>query len=211
MATLTAAGVGAFLAANAGTIGTVATLAGTAVTAFGTISAGRAARAQGAAQQKVANFKAAQLDALGKEKQATARLQADQLARRTRLALSKLQTRAAGSGFSADDVTALAIGDEIAEYGTLQEQLALAGGLRARRGLEGQAAGLRATGQIAASEGAAAGDASFVGAFGDVLSGTGSVAQNYFNNQAKGTIAGSVTPFAANFGQPQSTQGFRYG
>ena len=136
------AGIGAFLAANAGTIGTVATVAGTTLGAMGTLAAGKQA-------QQVANFEADQLDAKGKEEQAAARVEADQYRRKKELALSSLTSKAAASGFTATDPTTLQLGDEIEEYGTLQEQMAMYGGTSRREGLEGQARGRRWEGEVA--------------------------------------------------------------
>ena len=125
-----------------GTIATIATLVGTAVSAVGTIAAGKADKAS-------ADYEAAQLDINAKEEMAAAQREGEEYRRKKELALSSLQARAAGSGFSATDPTALALADEISKYGTLQEQMAMYGGKSRRAGLEAQAAGRRMSGRAA--------------------------------------------------------------
>lgn len=135
------------------TLMTIATVAGTAVSAVGTIAAGKAqaqqAKDEGLVRKQSADYQAAQLEMKGKEEQAAAQQEAEQYKRNKTLALSSLQSKAAGSGFSATDPTALALADEISRYGTLQEQMAMYGGTSRRAGLEDQAAGERFSGQSA--------------------------------------------------------------
>ena len=124
------------------TIATIASLAGTAVSAIGTIAAGKA-------EQKAANYEAAQLDVQAKDERAGAQREAQELARRKRLALSTLTANAAGSGFTATDPTVLDLAGEIAEYGTYQEQLAMYGGTSRAEGLKASAAARRVSGAAA--------------------------------------------------------------
>ena len=156
-------------------------LAGTAVTAMGTIAAGKAA-------QQSANYEAAQLDMKAKEEQAASQREAQEYGRRRDLALSELTNKAAASGFSATDPTSLALADEIARYGTFQEQMAMYGGQSRREGLQNEATGKR-------FEGAA----KRMGA----------------NYSAAGTILGGVSSFADRFGKPfnetAATSSYRYG
>ena len=123
-------------------IAAIATIAGSVVTASGTLAAGKAA-------QQEANYEAQQLDIEAKNRQAKAQVEAGELRRRKDLALSNLQANAAASGFSATDPTSLALADEIARYGTYQEQLAQYGGTSERAGLEAQAEGRRISGKAA--------------------------------------------------------------
>lgn len=165
LATAAGAGVPA-----AGTIVSgLATAAGAGVSAAGTIVSGHAQRA-------AANFEARQLDERAKEEQAASQIEAQQLGRRRNLALSALQTRAAASGFSATDPTTLQIGDEIAKYGTMQEQTALYGGSARRRHLEAEASGTRYTGEARR------------------------VASNY---TAAATVLGGVSNLALRYGSPK--------
>jgi hypothetical protein len=162
-------------------ISAVAGLAGSFVQAQGTIAAGKAA-------QQSANYEAAQLDIKAKEEQAAAQRDAQEYGREKDLALSKLQTNAAASGFSATDPTALAVADEIAKYGTYKEQMAMYGGTSRRAGVEAQAEGRRMEGK-AALQGA--------------------------KSAAMGTILGGISSMASSFakpyGKPASTGGGYYG
>ena len=161
-------------------ISAIASLAAAGATAVGTIAAGEA-------QQEAANYEAAQLEQEGKQRQAESQLQAQQYRRRKELKLSELQAKAAGSGFSATDPTALALADEISRYGTYQEQIAQFGGRRQRAGLEAQAVGRRLSGK-AAAKGA--------------------------RYSAAGTILGGISSFASKYNSPASSSAggsFRYG
>lgn len=121
---------------------TAASLIGTGVQAVGTLAAGRA-------KQNAAYSQAAQLEQKGKYEQAEAQVEGEQYKRNKKLALSKLQTQSAASGFSATDPTSLALADEITRYGTYQQQLAQYGGLRQRSSREAQAAASRRWGRAA--------------------------------------------------------------
>lgn len=130
-------------------LATIATIVSTAATAMGTIVAAQGARAQGKAAQAAAEFQAQQLDIKAKEEQAASQREAQELRRRKDLALSELQAKSAASGFSATDPTSLALADEIARYGTMQEQMAMYGGASRRAGLESQAFASRFEGRAA--------------------------------------------------------------
>ena len=106
----------------------ILTIASTAVTAIGTIAAGRAAAEQGRLAQQAAEFEAKQLEIRGKDEKAAGQREMLELRRQKVAALSRLQTVSAASGFSATDPTTLSLADEVAKYGTLQEQTALYGG-----------------------------------------------------------------------------------
>lgn len=161
-------------------ISAVVGLVGSAVQAAGTLAAGRA-------QKQAMEYEAKQLDIEAKQKQAEAQIESEQYKRNKELALSKLQANAAASGFSATDPTALAKADEIARYGTYQEQIAGFGGKRQRAGLEAQAEGRRLTGR-AAMQGA--------------------------RYEAAGTILGGISSFAGKYGSRLASAGgssLRYG
>ena len=158
-------------------ISAIAGMAGSFVQAQGTIAAGKAAQAS-------ANYEAQQLDIKAKEEQAAAQRDAQEFGRRKDLALSELQSKSAGSGFSATDPTTLAIADEVAKYGTMQEQMAMYGGESRRTGIEAQATGRRMEGK-AAMAGARS------SALGTILGGISSMA---------GKFAGPSRPAAAGGG-----------
>lgn len=147
----------------ASSVAPLATIAGAGVTAAGTLAAGKSA-------QQAAEYEAAQLDIKAKEEQAAAQRDAEEYRRRKQFALSKLQTNAAASGFTATDPTALALADEIEQYGTYQQQMAQYGGTSRKAGLEAQAIGRRMEGR-AARRGAS------YGAAGTILSGISSLAR----------------------------------
>ena len=146
-------------------IATIASIAGTAVSAMGTIAAGKQ-------QQAAANYEAQQLAMKGKEEQAAGQQEAEQYRRQKNLALSSLTNRAAASGFSATDPTALTIGDEISKYGTLQEQMAAYGGRSRRAGYDASAA-------VARMEGKAARKGSYYSAAATILGGASTLADKY--------------------------------
>jgi hypothetical protein len=146
-------------------ISAIAGLAGSFIQARGTIAAGKAAQVN-------ANYEAQQLDLKAKEEQAAAQRDAEEEGRRKDLALSKLQSNAAASGFSATDPTALQLADEISRYGTYQQQLTEYGGQSRRTGLEAQAEGKRL-------EGAAARKGASYAAAGTILGGISSLASKY--------------------------------
>jgi hypothetical protein len=202
--------------AELATIAAIASVASAGVTAVGTIAAGQAARQQGdmeaaflqqqgQAQKQAAEFEAAQLDIKAKDERALAQRERMQIQRQKKLALSSLTARAAGSGFSATDPTALALSDEIEKYGTLQEQFATYGGDVRANEMELGAAGRRFSGQrglesayTSASIARAGGRAREVG--------------SYFS--AGGTILGGISSFADRYGKRTTSvpkTSYRYG
>lgn len=162
----------AALATIATVVSTVAGLAGSYVQAQGTFAAGKAA-------DQAAKYEAAQLDIKAKEEQAAAQRDMFDQRREKELTLSKLQSNAAASGFSATDPTALALGDEIAKYGTYKEQMAMYGGESRGTGIEAQAHGRRMEGK-----------AKRIGA----------------RYEAAGTILGGISSMASKYGGPRYAQ-----
>lgn len=143
----------------------IATVVSGVMAASGTIAAGKATEA--AAKQE-----ALALEAKGKEEQAAAQREGEEFARKKELAQSTLQSRAAASGFSATDPTALAIADEIERYGTYQQQMAQYGGTAKRTGLEEEA-------RFRRLEGKAARKAANISAVGTIIGSVGSMASKY--------------------------------
>jgi hypothetical protein len=123
-------------------ISAVVGLVGSLVSAAGTMAAGRA-------QQEAEEYKAKQLEIKGKEERAAAQREGQEYERKTELALSTLQARGSTSGFTATDPTSLAIADEIAKYGTYQQQMTMYGGESRQAGLEAQAEAARMEGRAA--------------------------------------------------------------
>ena len=175
------------------TLTMIATGVSMAATAAGTIVGAAGARAQGKAAQAAAEFQAQQQEIRAKEEQAAAQREAQQLRRRKELALSELQARSAASGFSATDPTSLALADEIAKYGTMQEQMAMYGGTSRRAGLESQAFASRFEGRMARQAGR-------INAASTILGGVSSIADKF---------APKTTPAQPTFRYAAPTTGWR--
>lgn len=118
-----------------------ATAVGTGISAYGTIATGNY-------QKKASEYTAKQMDVRAKDEQAAGQREAAEYGRKKDLALSRGQTLNASGGFTATDPTSLGIADEIAKYGTLQEQTALYGGEARRSATEAQAKGTRFEGDF---------------------------------------------------------------
>ena len=121
-------------------LSSIVSLVGTVVSAAGTIAAGQSSR-------QAAEYEAAQYDIKAKEERAAGQLEAMELARQKRLALSRNQATAAASGFAASDPSILDLAGRIGSYGALQESLAQYGGASRAEGLGAQAEGTRLSGR----------------------------------------------------------------
>jgi hypothetical protein len=205
--------------------------AGTGISAIGTISGG-------SQQQQSANMQAGQLNeqagltrwradrireqaaslaegerAAGKQELAEAQVDASELKRRKDLAASALQARAGAGGFMATDPTSLAVADEIARYGTLQERRAVAGGLSARAGRYAKSRAIQTEGDMTAymqDE-----DARRMDRQADMLRWEGKSAKKASWLKAATTILGAVSGIAGKYNQggttTQSKSQFRFG
>jgi len=143
----------------------IVSLVGTAVSAIGTIAAGRA-------EKQAADHRAAQLDVQAKSERASAQQEALEIARKKRLGLSRIQARAAASGFGATDPTVLDLTGEAAKYGTYRQQIARYGG-------EAQAADLNASAEGARLRGRSAVQNAGFRAAGTILGGVSGMFKNY--------------------------------
>jgi hypothetical protein len=181
----------------------VASLAAAGTSAAGTIMGGSAeqqiARDEGRAKMQaakagnqMAKFEAGQLKMQGREELAASQQEMLQARRAKTLALSRLQSIAAGSGFTATDPTALDLASDIAGYGALQEGLELYGGLSRKEGLYDAAkarrfsglSGLRVAGletESLFSAGSSARTGSFLSGAGTILGGISTFADKYAN------------------------------
>ena len=170
--------VGTFLAANAGTIATVATLAGTAITTAGAVIGGKAE-----AEALEASGKAEQLALESEVEQQRARAQLEMLEfRRTKeLTQSRFQALAAGSGLSATDAGALALMEEISEFGALKEQRIQELGFTEAEKLEFQS---RAVGRSTIAGASAIRTGSLFSAAGRGLAGVSRAATNFARLQS---------------------------
>jgi hypothetical protein len=176
--------------AELATVAAVASLASGALTAVGTIAAGNAAKQQGQLQNQMSLFEAKQMEIKANDEFGAAQQRADQLGRQKRLALSTLQSRAAGSGFTATDPSTLALADEIETYGSMQEGAALFGGERAQADLRTGAGARRYEGAIADSMGRFKQTQSYLSAGGTILGSIANAGMNYKYGQARPAPAG---------------------
>lgn len=173
-------------------ISAVAGAAASGISAIGTIASGNraadASRAEGEATMRQMMFEAQQHEIAGKDALATSQREMLSLRRQKNLALSSLTARAASGGFSATDPTALALGDEIAKYGTEQELFALYGGQKEKREQELAAAGKMFTGATAQAAGDrranAIKQASYWSAAGTILGGISDLGMKYGKRSA---------------------------
>jgi hypothetical protein len=178
-------------------LGTIMTVASAGATLAGAFMAKRGADVQaegaleaGRAQQAAAQWEAQQLEVRAREEKAQAYAEAQDLSRKKVLALSTLQAAAAASGFMADSESTLDVAGEIAEYGTLQEQMAQYGGNSRQNALRNAAEGRRMTGaaQAKGSEYAAAG----------------------YRNKGNASLLGGVSSMAGQFGNFMPGNTYRY-
>jgi cell division protein FtsL len=146
-------------------IGTILSVVGTFVSAAGTMAAAKQ-------QEKAAEWQKLEYERQAKSETAAAQRDAEALQHKKDLALSRLQTVAAASGFSATDPTALNVGGEIEKYGTMQQQMAQYGGAD-------RAAGLRAQGDLGVLAAKARTTGANAQAFGTILGGLGSGLSRY--------------------------------
>ena len=196
-------------------IATVAGGIGTAINAYGTIAgggaqeqayqrAGQGYEQAGIAKQRAAEYEALQLEEkarlereAGRNELATAQVEAGTYKRRKELALSSLQARAASSGFTATDPTSLALADEIARYGTLEEDRAVAGGTVKRAAAFAQARSFDASAGGRRFEGEAERVAAHNQAEAAYYAGRAARKKSYFD--AASTILGGISTIAGRF------------
>lgn len=166
-----------------------ATAASTGVSAMGTIAGGKAAQQSAEYQAKQLDEKAKLERESGMMELAGGQKEAAEYKRRKELALSAGQARAASSGFSATDPTSLALADEIARYGTLQEETAVYGGTTKRAASEAQARVYQAQGAGSRYEGKVAKKASKIKAAGTILEGISTIAGRFGGGFSTGSAA----------------------
>ena len=145
-----------------------------AASAIGTLVSGIGTIAAGQARNRQAQYEAKQLDVRAKEERAAAGLEAMEANRRTRLTQSKLQARAAASGFGASDPTVLDLAGDIAERGALEAGIIRYGGKSRGRALEAQAEGTRISGRAAETASYWSAASTVIGGFGSMFARYGS-------------------------------------
>lgn len=167
---------------------TALTIASTAVGAAGTIAAGQAAK-------RNSDFQAAQLDVRARQEKAAAQREAEDIRRRTQLALSRQQAVSAASGLGASDPTVQEIASETASFGAYQAATAQAGGDMRASNAYLQASGARASGSAALT-------GSYLSAGSTIL---GSVASNVFQDKY-GFAGGMGDPVTGDWRYSTSAQ-----
>jgi hypothetical protein len=146
-------------------------LVGVGTSAVGTIAAG-------AAQKSASEYQAKQLEIAAAEEQAAAQRDALEKRKERNFLLSRQQARASASGLGALDDTVLDLAGDIVQEGAYQEGLIRYGGGERARGRRAQAASSRL-------EGRAAMTGSLFSAGGTLMSGLGSLAEDYRANRAR--------------------------
>lgn len=203
--------------ASLATVATLASLGSTAASAVGTIAGGSASAAAsgleasaigqradavlatGQAGLESAKFDAAQLRDKGLEETAQGQQDMIQARRLKNLTLSTLQARSAASGFTATDPTTLKLADDIEKYGTLQERLALYGGLSRARGLRNQANARMYEGKTGLQAAKAESKALKTSAAATRSAGSAAKTGSYLS--AAGTILGGISTMASKYGK----------
>jgi len=164
-------------------LGPIVGLLGTAVSAYGTIAGSRAQAASLDYQAKVARQKGAQ-------EEASAQRQALDTARKTQLAQSTLQARAAGSGAGASDPTVIDLASDIAGRGKYQGLLQQSEGAFKNWDYQTEAAGKEASASAYRDYGT-------LSAAGTLLGGVGNTFKSYSNGMFSGTtLPSSQTAFS---------------
>lgn len=161
-------------------LGTIFSVLGTVVSAAGQMAAANQEKA-------AAEWQAKEYERQARAERAAGQREAEQQERKKDLALSRLQTVAAASGFSATDPTALNIGGEIERYGTMQQQMSQYGGADRAAGLESQATATRLSAKARAT-------GARYSAFGTILGGIGGLAK-YQGGGSSSSGGGGYVPF----------------
>lgn len=163
MAPLFAAAGGALQGAG-GALSAVLGLAGTVISAAGAAQAADA-------QAKAYEHQAAQMEIKGKQEQAAAYWDAQQEKRKKNFLISRLQSKAAASGFEATSPDVIKLGEGVTKLGTMNQMMATAGGRIKSAGLMDSAAAARYDAQAARSAGS-------LNAFSTILGGVGGMFQS---------------------------------
>ena len=152
---------------------TIAIIAGGVLTAKGQIDAGRAAEAQGKAEQRIAQFNALQKEREAKSRVEAAGLEEERVAKKQKIFQAEQRVRFAKSGITVGEGTELDFLVETAGEFATERALTLRQGLVESSQLKGQAKILRAQGALAKSLGKAAKRSSRFKAAGTILTAVG--------------------------------------
>jgi hypothetical protein len=155
----------------------IATAVSAVATIGSTIVGFAGAQQQAAAAKNDAAYKAKQMTMQAQESRAASQREALETTRRSQLAQSQLQARAAASGAGATDETVIGLGEAIAGRGEYERLMQMYKGENQARGYEDAGAAAIATGNAEAKGAKLKG-------FGTILSGVGSLAStagDYYN------------------------------
>ena len=156
------------------TLAVMAIAGGGGMMAYGHYQQGRAAKAEGAAQNKLYQYNARVNEAQAKEAQTKALYEANLHRRKTRSLIGRQRAGMAASGLSLSEGSPLALLAETADLGEVDTQMILREGGISRDSFESQAWQNRMTGKMAKSRGRNAYRASLWQAGGTLLSSVGS-------------------------------------
>ena len=177
------------------TLGTVATIAGTAVSVMGQLAAGKAAAAQGANQQRIAEFQAKSQEQQGKLQFANAQARADQRREQLAFALSRKQAVESAGGFDPLSAGSQARGEQLFEAGELAALQEISSGFIQRQQAETGATLSRAGGAAAFAAGQTAKSTAGINAASTVIGGASTLAGQFstrsFQQQQLAALSGS--------------------
>jgi hypothetical protein len=158
---------------------TALTVAGGAMSAAGTLAGGAAAAQSGKAQQQAYEFQAQQDENNAAQAFASGQRNSLDSAMKARMAISRSQAVAAGSGVNAGEGSPLTNVGEIAQRGRYQSAMDLFNGQSKQTGLLNEAAGARYSGELAKIGGEEAQEASYFTAAGTLFGSAGGAFKNY--------------------------------
>jgi hypothetical protein len=147
----------------------IAAIAGGTATAIGQIEQGRAAKAQGKAEEKIAQFNALQKEKEAKSRMEAARLEEEKVSRREKIFKAEQRVRFPKGGVTLAGSPLDFLAETAGEFAT-ERALTLREGLIQSGQLKSQASILRAGGKLSAQLGKSRQKASFLQAGGTILS-----------------------------------------
>jgi len=168
-----------------------AIIAGAAMSAASMVQQGRIAKAQGKADEKIAQYNAKQADRMAQAKMDAAKIESDRMSRNQKIVQATNRAMAAKSGISlSESPSTIAAMADVAYQFHLDRNFILNQGMQDYVSTKSQASLLRAEGAFAKTQGRAAAMGYYMGAGGSALQGAGTAA--YYNSLPK-TPPGSIS------------------
>jgi hypothetical protein len=165
----TAGIIGAGGAITAAGVGTAAAVAGGALSAFSTIQQGQAAKAQGKAEEKIAEFNADQQRKEAKSRMQAAELKEERVSRQEKITKAEQRVAFAKSGISINESSSLNVLLDTASQFAQDRALTLREGVVGANALNQQASLTIAGGKLASDIGDSKATASMIKAGGTIL------------------------------------------